>query len=1309
MNEATPSEPAEASAGAAACDRVPEPVEADSTAVASTPDRSEAHDLASLSPEFVESQHGSYLKRLTAALDDKRNRNIALTGRYGAGKSSILGEYVKKHPDTTLRLAISSLGPNDEGTSLTNRIQKEVVKQLIYSAEPSTLERSQFRRPVELSWPKAMVQAGAVLVPLGVLLVLMGWFPTPEVAKSAHWAVRGVVWLVLAGIVLAAGTAVRLLTHERFVVSDLSAGAATVKLSEKKLTYFDEYLDLIVNYFDSENIDVVIFEDLDRFNDPQIFEGLRELNTLLNGRKRGNARSQRPLRFVYAVRDSLFEKIGVKQDPVGQTNATGAGNAPTAVGEGAADLATADVITRAARLDDAATAETARANRTKFFEVVIPVVPFISHRNARDLLKGLLDGVGVSVERPLVDLVARHCTDMRLLRNMVNEYLVFAERLLHTKKPAPELNETKLFAIVAYKNFHMADFENIARRTSTLDVLYDDRRGIIRLGVERLEKEKRAVLEAGAPPASVQPFIRELAKRLNAVATVLRDQQKLTDREVLYRVGGEDYPSSAAATAAFWDLALDAARITLMAHRPGYGSTALGSLDQDGLKELYPELLEGQWEERNEEAAQTEAARLDTQLAALRGADFRGLIEAADTYTMPGCLAGTGGPGTVAWQTAAVGDTSTEPVTMADRVHELLDSEFARDLVRGGHIDLNYSVYGAQFYGSFAGIDVHTFLIQTEQTNGADIDYKFHSPNAIQNLLAEASADFTTSVSAFNTDVVDWLLDADHSGANDVVEHLMRVLDTSDIAQRFMATYLTSGKARSKLVAKLAQKEWRSLFAHLATSTDVPADVRVELVDVALRATTGETIRAFDTPADVGNFVLGHYQQMPSYVGPQDAGVAVELLARCDVRLPDLSGLHEEVLQRVVKADLYELSAGNLRLAASIEGSVGLDHVCEAADTVYSYCLRNPHEYLALVAADDATDAAVTDEATLVDVLNTDEAAEWSPQQREALLSATATPAKLSDLRSVPPATWQSLAGAQLFYPTVANTEAYLDQVGSIDTELGELLAAAGVFAVNTSSSESADEGEEVAEEQASSDVRKLAVTVLNARVAIPSTEVRVQLAKSLNPQGDLLASEIAADDSDLFARLLDARLLPDDANTFDHLATGGWNAIRTGIEASENVAMFLSPEHVADVVGDVLENRVTADKVGHRILGDLDSYVLDENEDTWNQVAQYALRTGTALTWSQLQLLAANSTIPALQTMELIGIAKPQPADVQEVLDVLSNLAIPWCYPATREVTQFDAPDEEPATSVLRFLASQDVLRVNRPKRTGKRTVTLL
>ena len=58
---------------------------------------------------------------------------------------------------------------------------------------------------------------------------------------------------------------------------------ATVSLKAESGSYFDKYLDEIVYYFEVSRRDIVVFEDLDRFDNVQIFETLRALNTLLNG------------------------------------------------------------------------------------------------------------------------------------------------------------------------------------------------------------------------------------------------------------------------------------------------------------------------------------------------------------------------------------------------------------------------------------------------------------------------------------------------------------------------------------------------------------------------------------------------------------------------------------------------------------------------------------------------------------------------------------------------------------------------------------------------------------------------------------------------------------------------------------------------------------------------------------------------------------------------------------------------------------------------------------------------------------------
>ena len=69
------------------------------------------------------------------------------------------------------------------------------------------------------------------------------------------------------------------LFYGKLKVSQLSAGAATVTLNDSSASYFDQYLDEIVYNFEISDRNVVIFEDIDRFNDSHIFEALRALNT----------------------------------------------------------------------------------------------------------------------------------------------------------------------------------------------------------------------------------------------------------------------------------------------------------------------------------------------------------------------------------------------------------------------------------------------------------------------------------------------------------------------------------------------------------------------------------------------------------------------------------------------------------------------------------------------------------------------------------------------------------------------------------------------------------------------------------------------------------------------------------------------------------------------------------------------------------------------------------------------------------------------------------------------------------------------
>lgn len=57
-------------------------------------------------------------------------------------------------------------------------------------------------------------------------------------------------------------------------------------------------------------------------------------------------------------------------------------------------------------------------------------------------------------------MVAKHVTDMRLLRNILNEFRVFHARVLAGGKLGG-LTSSGLFALVAYKNTHMKQVEAV--------------------------------------------------------------------------------------------------------------------------------------------------------------------------------------------------------------------------------------------------------------------------------------------------------------------------------------------------------------------------------------------------------------------------------------------------------------------------------------------------------------------------------------------------------------------------------------------------------------------------------------------------------------------------------------------------------------------------------------------------------------------------------------------------------------------------------------------------------------------------------
>ena len=340
-------------------------------------DRNTPIKLEPLAPQYQEEEHEVYVSALLDAIEDENVHNIALSGGYGIGKSSILRQFASLLKGRCIEVSLSTLAPvnswnqeneaNANGDTTTNKIQREVVKQLLYRENAQNMPLSRFRRieafSPEWAWRTSCV-TGAIIT---IAFVLTGWAEMlSEKLFGGRVDTSTMTLLVFFGAIFIVFAAQSLL-NGKLNIKEVAAGPATVSLNEDDGTYFDKYLDEIVYFFEIADYDIVIFEDIDRFEDPTIFESLKELNAILNL----SPCISRPIRFIYAVKDSIFDHGELKRRGRRVDSDSG-------------------------KMLDRAKVESVRSNRTKFFDVIVPVVPFITHASARDHLYQMMKKVGVT-------------------------------------------------------------------------------------------------------------------------------------------------------------------------------------------------------------------------------------------------------------------------------------------------------------------------------------------------------------------------------------------------------------------------------------------------------------------------------------------------------------------------------------------------------------------------------------------------------------------------------------------------------------------------------------------------------------------------------------------------------------------------------------------------------------------------------------------------------------------------------------------------------------------------------------------------
>lgn len=377
-----------------------------------------------LTPKKIE-EGNEYFDAMSFALSNIDVRNIAVTGSYGAGKSTIIRSYMEKfRPNEFIHVSLAGFEMQEDGEpTKTQEVELSILQQILYKKNRDALPDSRIDRILNRNnahirrvfWSVFKVSA-----PLGGILALIyhdkvleftgipGYFfnfiniiPYPKAVFLLIFFLAALYFITECASQIG-------IFDKKIKLNKVALLSGEMELeSTESSSLLNNCLDEIVYFFSRvDNYRLVVFEDLDRLKNPDIFVKLREINKIVNN----NLSEEKPLRFIYAVRDDIF--FGTEA-------------------------------------------------RTKFFDFIIPVVPVMDNRNAFSLLNDKMNALIPGGEECLRS-TSGYISDVRSLYNIVNEYYIFSKAVDNKTR------NVSLYAMVFYKNIFSHDYSLIDKKVSIL-------------------------------------------------------------------------------------------------------------------------------------------------------------------------------------------------------------------------------------------------------------------------------------------------------------------------------------------------------------------------------------------------------------------------------------------------------------------------------------------------------------------------------------------------------------------------------------------------------------------------------------------------------------------------------------------------------------------------------------------------------------------------------------------------------------------------------------------------------------------------
>ena len=389
-----------------------------------------------------------YLKALDYAMQDENVHNIAITGKNGAGKSSVIKTYENLHPEHKY-VNISLTDFNNNGQER-NQIERSILEQFFYTINSNKIPHSKFRRIKKIQ-KKSTIKGIAKICLLVMLLAISIFLMINPLEENLpriidkYFSNLNQAAITITSLILAVSIVVYIVykLYEKIFATTESSGLkaknGNIEISNEidSGSVFDKYLDEIMYFFEVTKYDVVVIEDIDRFeNCSEIFTKLREINKLINDSETIN----KQVKFIYASRDDVFVE----------------------------------------------------KERTKFFDFIIPIIPVINSSNSKEILINKLqeNNLDETLELEYIKDIAWYIDDMRTLNNIINEFNIYRQTI-----NLYNLVQEKLFSIILLKNLYPREFAELQDDKGIIYNIFNKKEERVLKIKEKLEKKSAQIKE----------------------------------------------------------------------------------------------------------------------------------------------------------------------------------------------------------------------------------------------------------------------------------------------------------------------------------------------------------------------------------------------------------------------------------------------------------------------------------------------------------------------------------------------------------------------------------------------------------------------------------------------------------------------------------------------------------------------------------------------------------------------------------------------------------------------------------------------